>query len=583
MQFSVRGGFFGKQVSCYGVLHRPEQHRGVAVLIVNDFGFAGMCAYWSWRHLADQLAAQGIPALRIDLPGTGDSPPVSGNRVECWPVAVTEALDWLCTHDPALRVCVVGLRLGAMLALNAVRNDARVVSLHLIQPFMSGSDYVAFASAGAAGEDPAFSGHFAEGRMLAGHYLKQNELQSLLQMQSRFDALRVPLQVIDYADSAVAYSAVFLAQAEQVGVQLVRHTDDDVEQWLVDAPYTRLPACFARLQQSLQEYLAEWRPTYLPFMTECSGQAYGTEQVMTCVDADQSVQHGVLVVPRIVRAPNAVVLLFGTSANRRCGIHDNNTFWARELARAGIASLRFDATGFGDSAPRTGHGDNDLLVEWNHTDAALWLGKLQPLGYVRFGVLGLSTGGYNAFHCALHHPQVTAVMGINVARFVIRESLDEILRTQIKPSSRYLTAAFNPDTWLRLLRGEVAVKRIVSALSRRVLSQVATRLRMLDKHAASAQAAVNGLAPALGEAHRNMLEVLRRPGAQVQLLYSVGDVYFPEFEREFGPQGAVLREVANFQLLQLPQTDHAVSDPAKVQMVSARIAGFFTGAFATGH
>ena len=57
----------------FGFLHPASgEGDGAAVLICPPFGWEDFCSYRSRRTWADALAAAGHPALRIDLPATGD-------------------------------------------------------------------------------------------------------------------------------------------------------------------------------------------------------------------------------------------------------------------------------------------------------------------------------------------------------------------------------------------------------------------------------------------------------------------------------------------------------------------------------
>jgi exosortase A-associated hydrolase 2 len=88
---------------------------------------------------ASALAAAGVEALIVDLHGCGDSAGRSGEAT--WPLwldGAIAAVDWLSRRTGG-RVAVGGLRLGAVLAVEAARREPRRISrLVLWQPVVSG-------------------------------------------------------------------------------------------------------------------------------------------------------------------------------------------------------------------------------------------------------------------------------------------------------------------------------------------------------------------------------------------------------------------------------------------------------------
>ncbi|MGC3980244.1 MAG: hypothetical protein QM808_03205 [Steroidobacteraceae bacterium] len=561
---NVRGGYFGVAVRCFAMLHQPVHSRNLVAIIVNDFGYPGLTACWNFRKLANEWAALGITVLRMDLPGTADSPAIYGNCVAQWQAGVSAAINFVRSHDQNVPIVLVGLRLGAMLAINAAANQKNIASLQLIQPCLDGLAYVQQAeNVAPLVVQVQYQG--PEGRLLSGHFLTTEEFQSLQSIQVD---LAHPAGTMDVMSFPGDGAAGFVAAAQQAGwhAELYQY-DEKSEEWLIDAPLTRVPQCFGAMTQRLQTLLSE--PVKVtPWELDDRQSSHGyVEQSLRCQDTDGSVQFGILTAPDEDTVPETVVILFGTASNRRTGIHDNNVYWARSLAESGIACLRFDVTGLGDSEPRLGNSDNDLLVPWNHTDADAWLQLLRQMGVRRFGAAGLSSGGYNAFQCALAHEDVVALFGINVARYVIRQSIHEVISTQVKTSSSYVSALVDPKTWLRLLKGEVAVKRIAAALSRRLMAALRTRIKML--HVNRSNEAV------LGEAHGNMLNILKREGARVTLLYSVGDAYYFEFEQEFGPRGESLTQEDNFKLVLLAGADHSLSHHRMARQIADLLRDFF--------
>ena len=122
-------------------LDLPESVRGGrGVLIVPPFGWEDVCSYRPLRFLSQMFAAHGIPAMRFDLPGTGDS---SGDArdpdlFDAWVRAVGRAAEELRASTGVNEVAVMGVRLGALLALTAAVRGANIQDLILWSPCSSG-------------------------------------------------------------------------------------------------------------------------------------------------------------------------------------------------------------------------------------------------------------------------------------------------------------------------------------------------------------------------------------------------------------------------------------------------------------
>src|SRR5579862_9097664 len=64
----------------FGWLHWPHETRGadLGLVICKPFGYEAICAHRSLKTFADAAAATGIPALRFDYTGTGNSQDLPG-------------------------------------------------------------------------------------------------------------------------------------------------------------------------------------------------------------------------------------------------------------------------------------------------------------------------------------------------------------------------------------------------------------------------------------------------------------------------------------------------------------------------
>src|SRR5271167_3699705 len=72
----------------FGWLHRcsGEVPPRVGLVICKPFGYEAICAHRSLRSFAESAAARGVPTLRFDYLGTGDSAEIAPDvdQLETW-------------------------------------------------------------------------------------------------------------------------------------------------------------------------------------------------------------------------------------------------------------------------------------------------------------------------------------------------------------------------------------------------------------------------------------------------------------------------------------------------------------------
>jgi alpha-beta hydrolase superfamily lysophospholipase len=138
--------YFGASRQLLGALHHPQRlrPRSTAVLLCNPFGEEASRSHRSYRVLATQLERAGYAALRFDYSGTGDSlGDSSAATIDAWVHDVVVASERLRSASGASRVAVVGLRLGATLAMLAsARGELRPRHLVLWDPVIDGAAYL---------------------------------------------------------------------------------------------------------------------------------------------------------------------------------------------------------------------------------------------------------------------------------------------------------------------------------------------------------------------------------------------------------------------------------------------------------
>lgn len=116
----------------------------VAVLLCYPFGQEYMRAHMAFRQLSNLLNRQGLPTMRFDYFGTGDSYGESNEiSLAIWRENTQFAIDELKSMTRCSRIYLAGLRLGAVIAtqVSIQRND--VNRLVLWDPIIRGATYLA--------------------------------------------------------------------------------------------------------------------------------------------------------------------------------------------------------------------------------------------------------------------------------------------------------------------------------------------------------------------------------------------------------------------------------------------------------
>lgn len=114
-----------------------------AALLLYPLGHEYIRAHRAFRNLALALSRAGVPVLRFDYGGTGDSAGRGDDvRLEGLQQDADAALDELSRRANVERVWLIGLRFGAALAAMAASRHEQVASVVLWDPVLSGVAYL---------------------------------------------------------------------------------------------------------------------------------------------------------------------------------------------------------------------------------------------------------------------------------------------------------------------------------------------------------------------------------------------------------------------------------------------------------
>ena len=137
--------YFGPADSrLFGVYHAPDAPvRPCGVLLCHPLGHEYIRAHRTFRQLAVELSRAGFPVLRFDYFGCGDSAGTGEEgSVDRWMADVATAVEELKDSAGVSTVAIVGVRLGASVALLSAGERADVTRMVLWDPVLSGRGYL---------------------------------------------------------------------------------------------------------------------------------------------------------------------------------------------------------------------------------------------------------------------------------------------------------------------------------------------------------------------------------------------------------------------------------------------------------
>ncbi len=454
------------------ILHRPPgASSSTAILLVPPFGWEDIASYRSRRTWADDLAAHGFPALRFDLPGTGDSGgvPADPGTWASWNMAVSVAAAWLRTESGAERVTGVGIGLGGLLAYAAAaRGDVDDLVLWAVPGRGRGfvRELVAFSAhetariveAGAPEPPPLPDGWLAPG----GFLLSPETIADLRSLDLAEQPLPSGTRVLVLDRDGVKPDPRLSASIVAAGAELTVQSGAGYSDMLTDPDQAQAPrAVFAQARAWLAD--GERRPAAVPGGARPASHDEVTVDAVRerpfVIERAQGRLVGTLATPADGASAPLTAVFLNAGAIRRIGPHRMWVDAARRWGLEGVTSLRLDLEGIGDS-----DGDGELFGDVAHfhgdqffeqTRAALDELEAAGLG-TRFILVGLCSGAYWAFHAALADDRVAAALMINPRVLYWDDNLEiarELRRTRL---------LVRPVTWKRVLRGDVPLARWVA-------------------------------------------------------------------------------------------------------------------------
>jgi pimeloyl-ACP methyl ester carboxylesterase len=457
-------------------LHRREQAcSDHGVIVCPPLGHEQIHAHRSLRHLADAAARAGFPVLRLDYHGTGDSAGTDEDpdRYATWLANLRDARAWMREQLGCQHITLVGLRLGAALAVQAAAAQA-VDDLLLWAPVVKGRAYVRelkalSLTAGDARPSAGASGYIeAAGFVLSAQ--TADELNRLDLIQSRPRCRRA---LILSRDDTPADTRL-LEHLTALGIDSEQTVGPGYADVMAPPHHNKVPheAIACAVFWLLAGQTGEAGGGAIP-----EERVWPAQAVLPCGADDRApwqtppqireralhITHepdlfGILSEPGDAPAgPLPVVVLLNAGSCHRVGPNRLYVALSRHLAARGFPCLRLDLCGLGDSVSPDPERENHPYPATTFRDIDLTLKHLQGLGAERVVLLGLCSGAYAGFQSAVRLPSPVLVESvlINPLTFYWKEgmSLDASPAQQLQAYRDCLRSLWQPRKWLNLLAG----------------------------------------------------------------------------------------------------------------------------------
>jgi alpha-beta hydrolase superfamily lysophospholipase len=441
---------------------KPNVRRGAGVVLCAPIGSEYICAYRAWRILAERLAGVGFDVFRFDYEGTGDSAgdPEEPDRLQAWlrniQCVLTEAQRVTGWNEVAL----IGLRIGATLALEAAAARGGVARLVLWSPFRSGRSYVrelkAFAS---ISHKDYVTTQGGAGILAAGYILPAAIAGALegLDLNSLSTAPAPNVLLLEHDNRSP--DPAIRQRLECLGSRVLCVRPSGTATMLEQVALSKVPDASI---DAITSWLTDW-----PSPGRMSPGVRGKSDNVSLAHGLNYQERGVRFGPAdrlfgILTAPNSVstapaVILLNTGIEYRVGPHRLYVPLARELAARGHVVLRYDLGGIGDSAPPPGAAENVAYPAHALDDAREAIAFVSKQAPGRRVILaGLCSGAWHAFCAAKDGLQVDGIVSVNPPLYLRDRAPKTTQKPEYQEIGSYRRALRDPARWRKVLRGRSA-------------------------------------------------------------------------------------------------------------------------------
>jgi pimeloyl-ACP methyl ester carboxylesterase len=504
---------------CFGWFHPGSTARGV--ILCSPIGPESDYIHRIWGEFAGRLAAAGVSVLRFDYRGTRDSQesPDPGHPVAAWVESVKAARRWMIDEAGIEDVALCGLRFGAAMALSCAEDLKDIERIVLLAPVGSGATYCRELAmlARVAHAEARLPDHVAAGD--GGLGLAPEIIADIRGLELATGDAPAVRKALVVARTGAAGERKLIERLTAQGVEVEEAAFDDYASLMTSPEFSTYPeATFGRVIEWLRPQRAGARaqvPAHVVSHLKVTG---GQETPVTF--RDNAPLHGVFCKPRTPGPDRPAALLLNTGAINYAGMNGLWVGMARRLAQSGVASLRFDISGFGDSPARPDQldpfvnmaealGDVDTAMEW-----------LRAQGHTRIILIGFCWGAQLACNIAQTDDRVSAVMLVNPRRLFW--DLETPPLEPVVGLKGYMRLAREPARWRALMHGDIPIAKLAKV-----------PMRLVRKAFEDTAARAEGRETQQEAAGRKLRSIAQR-GVDAFVVQGQDDPFLAEFEDYFG-------------------------------------------------
>jgi pimeloyl-ACP methyl ester carboxylesterase len=530
------------------------------VLFLSPWGFEEMCTRKFWRVLAEDLAAAGVPSLRFDYAGTGDALDVAdySTGLAIWQATARSAAGKLRELSGCGRLVVIAQGLGSVIAERLAEERSDIEAIAFLAPVVSGRFYLRELSIWSRVIDDSMGVPKSEGVSIAGLKMPEEVADALRKVNLMGIGAAPARRCLVLARPDRPADGEFAAHLRSLGETVDEIVYEGYDE-LVSSP------SFSKIPKETAARIVEWTraaagavPRMQPADAARPGRpdplvGDGFRETPVRFGKDPGL-FGVLCEPAGSRK-GATAIILTTAYDRAAGWSRSSVAMARDLARSGIASMRFDSANVADSPPRPDAPEQILYSDTQNEGVVEALDLLEARNLLPAILVGRCSGGYLAFQASALDSRIGGLIAANpyVFHWDPGRSVEDSLRFAPRSLETYKEKFLQVETLKRLLRGGIDVKNA----SRNIV------VSFLRRAARLAQPSLEAF-PFLSKPRSAVVakfQALKARKVDISLIYSAHDAGLEQLNRYFGRDGVSLKKVVDATVKIIPDADHNLTQP----------------------